>query len=159
MLHWKNTMDKKSQSILDIILPTDISRQYKITLNNKEAHSLYKIWDGGSENNHDFVVPKDVDEGTVLSLHSKGYLEFKATGHMASSRSIARTNYSDKVEFTNKAKEAIKKIILFIESSSFDKDTDAKVDYQLALSADNKQITKTASVIKNVKQSWLRRAM
>lgn len=152
-------MNKKSQSILDIILPTDISRQYKTMLNNKEAQVLYEIWDSGSERGDIYSIPKNTDEKMVLSLKNKGYLDFKATGSMTSSRSIAKTSHSDKVEFTRKAKEAIKKIVLHLESSSFENNKNSKIDYQLALSAEEKGTTKTASVHKNIGQSWLHKAM
>ncbi len=140
-------MIKEGQSILDFInfFPLQAVDVRRAPLSNKEAQTLYQIWEGGRDQWGNILIPDVADSSTVTSLMTKGYIEGSK-----SISSILQSNQRS-VGITKKGKDIIRNIILMTEKSSFDEETSRKkVDYENI----HRALTggKTAS-------SWLSRAM
>ncbi len=119
-------MDRKAQSILDIILPGRLMLALKSPISNKEAKALMQLW-GVEDKDKDqygrITVPNTIDGEVVASLATKGYLTTSGSRSAIVSQKDAAA-----VSFTKKAKDAIKKIILHAENSSFE--ADEEPDYE-----------------------------
>jgi len=120
-------MIKEGQSILDFInfFPLQAVDVRRAPLTNKEAQTLYTIWENDKDRYGNALIPKEVDSGIVARLISKGYIE--GTKNVAS---ILESNQRS-VGITKKGKEIIRNIILMTEGNAFeDKGYKKKIDYE-----------------------------
>jgi len=121
-------MIKEGQSILDFInfFPLQAVDVRRAPLTNKEAQSLYEVWESEKDQWGNSLVPDTVDSGIIASLISKGYIE--GTRNVAS---VLESNQRS-VGITKKGKDVIRNIILMTEKNSFDKESGYKkiVDYE-----------------------------
>lgn len=152
-------MNKKNQSILDILesLPLSSYLLRGSPISNKEAQTLYGLWSNGETDEYGkIIIDSSVDPMQITSLTANGYIKNAPSQYAAPW--AQRT-----LEFTNKGKEAIKKIILHQEKSTFDKSSNI-VDYEKILRESNVEVTieKTASKgsHKLIKQTnWLQKSL
>ena len=140
-------MNKKGQSILDFLnsLPMDILKAVpRAPVSNKEANTLYKIWEGDKDEYGRIIVPDDIDPLQVAALTSKGMIKSHPVSLVGKKA----------VDITSKGKEVIKNIVLHSEQSIFDKDPE-QVNYdaihQAVLQGPSKKSAKIASWMRNLK--------
>lgn len=148
-------MNKENQSLLDFLQTTPLSSFVlrRSPISNKEAQTLYDIWQQGKDEYGKLVVGGDIDPMTVASLTSKGYVKNDPSRY-ALERAPVRT-----LEFTDKGRDVIRKIILFKEKSAFEKSS-RKIDYESICMAEvagklRRKNTKVASKLPT--QNWLER--
>lgn len=150
-------MKKENQSLLDFLQTTPFSSfvLQRHSLSNKEAQALYDIWSKGEKDEYGkHILPNEIDAMQVASLTSKGYIKNQPSRYATSNNVQIRT-----LEFTNKGKETIKKIILHEEKSSFEKSSGI-IDFEAVCraSAIAESKGKTASVKKKPQDmNWLER--
>ena len=143
--------NKESQSMLDFIniIPDNLlSRYRKPFISNKEATTLYNIWKSNKDEYGKFIIPKETSKVIVNKLNNIG---------------LIRTSLrSDVAEITKKGQEIIKNIILHTEKSSFEKQADGEINYELIhqaiLNGPKVKEAKIASKIKhNHNMNWLKK--
>ncbi len=122
-------------------------------ISNKEAQTLYDIWERGETDEYGkHTIDNNVDPFHITSLTSKGYVR-----NIPSRYGQAQPS---QLEFTEKGKEVIKKIILHKEISAFSKSS-KKVDYEaICRAAALKSINDTAHKVASQKMrpsNWLLR--
>lgn len=118
---------KEGQSLIDFLQTMPLSSFFvrRSPISNKEAQVLYDLWQKGSRDEYGkHTVAEDIDPTTIASLTSKGYVQNQPSRYSLDRLPVART-----LEFTDKGKDVIRKIILFKEKSSFEKSS-GQVDYE-----------------------------
>lgn len=110
-------MQKNSQSILDLlnILPLQGIIIKRSPLSNKEAKTLFKIWNSDKNDKGHFLVPQELDATQIASLTTKGMVKAVNSGY-----ELVMGDYQPALEITPKGKAIIRNIILFSEKSSFE---------------------------------------
>jgi len=110
-------MIKKSQSLLDFInmLPSQAIFVKRSLLDNKEAKTLFSIWQGDRDKYGYAIVPNDIDQIAIANLTSKGVVKNKLEMYGLSGLGGNRV-----VEITKKGKDIIRNIILHSEKSKFE---------------------------------------
>ena len=119
-------MIKTGQSLLDFInyLPLQAIQIHRAPLSNKEAQTLYTIWDCDRDENGDILLSNNIDAMQVASLKTKGLIRSKPS--MAS----VLNGSSNVIEITKQGKEVIRNIVLYTEKNSFEKKSAKDIDYE-----------------------------
>ncbi len=128
-------------------------------VSNKEAQVLYDVWTKGETDEYGrLIVDSEIDPIQIASLTSKGYVRNHAS-RFATRDATVRT-----LEFTDKGKEIIKKIILHTEQSSFDKSSSNNINFEAICTASDvdkilDSTQKTASKKRRISNSsnWFQR--
>jgi len=108
-------MKKENQSLLEFLQTAPLaSFTRRPLISNKEAQTLYDIWEHSDTDEYGkYLVGNRIDPMQIAALTTKGYV-----------RNIpARLGSTAQLEFTDKGKEVIKKIILHNEKSAFEKES------------------------------------
>ena len=141
-------MKKQSQSLLDFIniFPLQaIIVRHQSPVSNKEAQTLFNIWNTDRDNDGDFVVPQDADATSVASLTTKGMINSHNIGFI--------DNPARKVKITDKGANIIRNIILFTEKSRYEKDHKS-INYESIHQAIQRGPKKHSS---KIKENWLKK--
>lgn len=145
-------MNKENQSLIDFLgnAPMASFVIQRSSLSNKEAQVLYDIWKQSNKDEYGkHIVDNGIDPFQVVSLTSKGYVRNIPT----------RFGGVKLLEFTNKGKEVIKKIILHQETSAFEKQSQL-IDYEAICRQSVIQSVNSGHKVaskQNVPQNWLGR--
>jgi len=132
---------KENQSLLDFLQTTPLANflTRRPSISSTEAQVLYDIWKQGNTNEYGrHVLDNSVDPIQIATLTTKGYVRNIPT-HLGSDTLL---------EFTDKGKELIKKIILNKEKSAFEKE-----------SQDDDPFIKKASSNYRVANNWLGKSL
>ena len=152
-------MKKENQSLIDFLqlAPQLTFIVQRSPISNKEAQVLFDVWKQSETDEYGkYIVSSDIDPMQIVSLTSKGYVRNTPTRIEGSTRLL---------EFTDKGKEVLKKIILHQEKSAFEKES-SKINYAaICHAADRDRInargkvasTATASIRKN--KNWFERLL
>lgn len=119
-------MVKEGQSLLDFInfFPLQALKINRAPISNKEAQTLYSIWDGERDKDGNILLSDNIDSMQVASLKTKGLIR-----SMPSMASIL-SGKSNIVEITKQGQDVIKNIILYTEKNSFEKRSAKDIDYE-----------------------------
>ena len=148
----------ESQSILDFINIVPMQSPRRSALNEKEAIALYEIFKSERDQLGKMILPDHVDSMSVAALTTKGYLKNNPS-RVAFGNKPIRT-----VDFSDKAKNLIRNIILYTEKSAFSKNMELdRNNFVRAISGLPILVQagkeKTASIsVKNNQQNWLTKA-
>jgi len=119
-------MNKSAQSLLDLfnILPGGGAfLVFKSPVSNKEARSLYSIWQTGEKDEYGRIsVPTDIEPSTLRSLAEKKLVR-------CVDMRLANSRQSPLVEITAEGQNIIRDIILYAEKSAYEGGID-KIDYE-----------------------------
>ncbi len=155
-------MKKGNQSLLDFLgnAPKASFMVQRSLISNKEAKTLYSIWQDGNKDEYGkHIVDDKIDSMEIVSLTTKGYVRNNPTRYGGFPGGRYREPIL--VEFTNKGKDVIKKIILHQEKSAFEKESQT-IDYEaICRKATIQEFSsgqKVASKQKNP-QNWLGRVL
>ena len=138
-----------SPSLFDFInfFPLQAVQVPRSPINDKEARTLFKIWNSEKDAYNGIIVPHDADPLVVAALISKG-LVISKQAH-PSLKTPTRV-----VEMSKRGKEIIRNIILQTEKSAFER-TASDFSYEAIYN----QINKTASRIERYEpRNWLERS-
>jgi hypothetical protein len=119
--------DKKAQYFgndLQCVMPLQSLVMQLAPITNKEATTLYSIYQSDRDQSGNAILPDGTDDITVASLVSKGLLSGRV-GIGIQSMQPVRT-----VGFTDKAIGIIRNIILVGEESAFSKSADREINYE-----------------------------
>lgn len=133
-------MNKQSQSLVDLFqtMPLSSFLFNRGGLSSSESQNLYNIWLHNQKDVYGkYIVPEEITTFQVEALQSKGYIH-KTSRQAQSFNKIQRT-----CEFTAKAKDLIKTLVLSKEKSALEKTA---------------SLVKTASK-HNPMNNWLTRVM
>jgi len=119
-------MIKEGQSLLDFInyFPLQAIQVRRSPISNKEAQTLYTIWEGERDNKGDIILSDDIDSMQIASLKTKGLLCSKPS--MAS----VLSGNANLVEITKQGRDVIRNIILYTEKNVFEKKSAKDIDYE-----------------------------
>ncbi len=144
-------MRKENQSLIDFLgtAPMASFTVQRSPISNKEAQTLYDIWKESNKDEYGkHIIGAEIDPMQITSLTTKGYVRNTPDRFGSPIRVL---------EFTNKGKDVIKKIILHQEKSAFEKKSHS-INYEAICSSTImsklKSTGKVASL--NVRESnWL----
>lgn len=119
---------KEGQSLLDFInfLPLQAIKVHRAPLSNREAQTLYAIWEGDRDKDGNVVLSSDIDAMQIAALKTKGMIRSKP-----SMASVFHGN-APLVEITKQGQDVIRNIILYTEKNAFEKSAKSAkdIDYE-----------------------------
>jgi len=146
-------MVKEGQSLLDFInfFPLQAIKIHRAPLSNKEAQTLFSIWEGDRDNDGNIVLSNDIDSMQVATLKTKGLIRSKP-----SMASILSGN-ANLIEITKQGQDVIRNIVLYTEKNAFEKKSAKDIDYESifvamtdnpAISTESQKIASKEKVLK-----------
>ena len=144
---------KESQSLIDFLQNIPLAHIVldRSGLSNREAQTLYNIWTDGDRDEYGrFKISREADPLHVTSLTTKGYVSNNPSRY-AADFSPTRT-----LEFTDKGRDVISKIILHKEKSVFEKSSNV-IDYQAICRASIKAAEGKIASVAVKSSNWLQR--